>query len=511
MPGAARDRGRRRAASGNSGRGAPTAEYRFIECRDGVRIEHPQHATVDLRVDRRHIAIRSARRSTRCSLFTTPVGLARLVAGVLLDLPDDASREAFGAIRGEIFAIGRMLEVVRRRLLDRHAADFSAVEQRMLQLRGSMPRLARSPQFYRTPYLLSDVCRFRAAAIALAFLEDELWPPALAVDGQAIGIPQLYRVMRSWRGLFAPDGVAYRSLDRTLMNLPDGIYPALVCTLRHVRLERPITDPLELHLLLECVALAKQRGQQLPWLHALQHARAAAIRAGLERIAAATHRAALDPQKPSDLRFVATYLLDAQGGAADRFEHVVGHAVRRHAELRRRRPVNDHLADALARARSSSRPAFAADTPTAVPPLPPPDVAGLRFLATVGEVIEEGQRMRHCVAIYAERATRGDCFLFHAEHAGAAASLEVGAEGVVRQATGPGNRHNAACDWGRRELARWVARWPPHERPPVDTDGWGLFNADLYRLELEMLGDTARRARALVDRLLQPPPEGTLH
>jgi len=49
MPGAARDRGRRRAASGNSGRGAPTAEYRFIECRDGVRIEHPQHATVDLR------------------------------------------------------------------------------------------------------------------------------------------------------------------------------------------------------------------------------------------------------------------------------------------------------------------------------------------------------------------------------------------------------------------------------------------------------------------------------
>jgi hypothetical protein len=328
----------------------------------------------------------------------------------------------------------------------------------------------------------------------------------LAVDGQAIGIPQLYRVMRSWRGLFAPDGVAYRSLDRTLMNLPDGIYPALVCTLRHVRLERPITDPLELHLLLECVALAKQRGQQLPWLHALQHARAAAIRAGLERIAAATHRAALDPQKPSDLRFVATYLLDAQGGAADRFEHVVGHAVRRHAERQRRRPVNDlwpmpWRVRAAARGRRSRR----------HPDGGPAPATARRGRPAISRHRRRGDRRGATHAPLRRDLRRArdprDCFLFHAEHAGAAASLEVGAEGVVRQATGPGNRHNAACDWGRRELARWVARWPPHERPPVDTDGWGLFNADLYRLELEMLGDTARRARALVDRLLQPPPK----
>src|SRR6185295_3107186 len=110
------------------------------------------------------------------------------VAGVLLNLPANATGEAFDAIRREIWTIGRTLESLRRRLLDRHAADFSAVEQRMLELRGTVPRLARSRQFYRTPYLVRDVCRFRAAAIALAFLEDELWPPALGADPQAVGI-----------------------------------------------------------------------------------------------------------------------------------------------------------------------------------------------------------------------------------------------------------------------------------------------------------------------------------
>lgn len=514
MPAADRERGRRRAATGRRRGGARTAPYRFLERHDGVRVEHPRHPAVDLRVDGRWIVITSATRRTRCPLFTASVGLARMVASAVLGRPSARSDEDFDAVRREIWALREPLQRARRRLLDRHAADYSAVEQRMLAIRGTVPRLARSRLFYRTPHLARDVRRFRAAAIALAFLEDELWPRALAARGRPPRLVDLYRLMRAWRGLFAPGGVTYRSLDRVLMNLPDGIYPALVCALRHVRLERPVTDVVELHLLLECVALAHQRGQRLPWLHALQHARAAAIRAGLARIAAATHRPALDPADPSDLRFVASYLLDAQSGAAERFEHVVGQAIRRHAEVCRRPAPADRGAGAAAPSRlgrAGWRPALDLDAPTASPPLPPPDVAGLRFLATVGEVVDEGRRMQHCIGVYAARALRGDCFLFHAEHDGASASIEVGAEGRVRQAAGPENRRNAACDWAQRELGRWIAGWPAGARRPiaareavVDAE-WQQIRAEIAALRQRYL-DGRQELQALIERIRQEWP-----
>lgn len=459
MPVAARHGARRRTTLGpRFGYGVHAAQYRFVERWDGVRVEHPLRHVVDLRVDGWRVEIASETRRAHGSLFAAPVQLARLLAGMLLDLPNTARGTDFDAIRREAWTIGQALLPVRRRLFDRHAPEASAVEERMVQLRGDVPRLARAPLFYRTPYLARDVRRFRAAAVALAFLEDELLPAA--VDGRSPGIPALRRTMLNWRGLFAPDGVAYPSLDRTLMNLPAGIPPALLCALRHVRLERPVVDPLELHLLLQCVDVARRRGRPLPWLHALQHAPAASLRDGLARIAAATQRTAFDPLDASDMEFVATYLLDAQCGAATRFQHVVSHALYRHGLLRHRPPLDDAFARIL---RQLGLPAQAPSiaTPTARPPLPPPSVAGLRFLATVGEVMDEGRRMGHCIGLYVDRAVSGDCFLFHAERGGESASIEVGAEGRVRQAAGRHNRRNATCEWATRQLECWIARWPP--------------------------------------------------
>jgi len=63
--------------------------------------------------------------------------------------------------------------------------------------------------------------------------------------------------------------------------------------------------------------------------------------------------------------------------------------------------------------------------------------------------------MQHCVASYTEEAIEGKCYLFHVEHAGAAATVEVGWNGKVWQANGPRNQQNAAAQWGRRVLGRW--------------------------------------------------------
>jgi hypothetical protein len=450
MPVAARHGARRRTAPGD---GVHAAQYRFVERWDGVRIEHPLRHVVDLRVDGWRFAIASETRHAHCSLFATPAQLARLVAAMLLDLPATALGTDFDAIRREIWTIAQVLPPVRRRLFDRHAPDASAVEEHMVHMRGDIPRLARSPILYRSPYLIRDVRRFRAAAIALAYLETELWPRPLP-NGRPPSLMELRRTMVDWRRLFSPTGETYRSLDRTLMNLPADVQPRLVCELRHIRLERAITESIELQLLLHCVALARRRNIPLPFLRALQHARLPAILAALDRVAFTAHRAAR--RAAAEIEFLATYLIDSDPGAATRLEHVVSHAIRRHAGPAQRYRGLDYVPQLLQQRAAADR-----HTPTAAPPLPPPVAEGLRLLATVGEVIDEGLRMRHCIGLYADRAVSGDCFLFHVAHDGQSASIEVGADGRIRQAVGPDNQYNKAAEWGTRLLRGWVARWPP--------------------------------------------------
>jgi hypothetical protein len=84
-----------------------------------------------------------------------------------------------------------------------------------------------------------------------------------------------------------------------------------------------------------------------------------------------------------------------------------------------------------------------------------PSAAEITFLDTVGAVLEEGERMHHCIATYARRADSGGCYLFHVERVGAQATVEVSRDGTVAQACGPTNQRNAATRWGRRALAAW--------------------------------------------------------
>jgi hypothetical protein len=88
------------------------------------------------------------------------------------------------------------------------------------------------------------------------------------------------------------------------------------------------------------------------------------------------------------------------------------------------------------------------DEHAARPPVPLPDVDGVSFLATVGEIVAEGAQMRHCIATCARSAVAGDCDLFHVEHRSEHATVEVSRTGRVRQATGPKNRRNRAATWG---------------------------------------------------------------
>ena len=73
---------------------------------------------------------------------------------------------------------------------------------------------------------------------------------------------------------------------------------------------------------------------------------------------------------------------------------------------------------------------------------------GVTFLDSANAVIREGNHMQHCVATYAAKAVAGDCYLFHVEQGGEEATVEVGRDGRILQAYGPGDLKNDACVYG---------------------------------------------------------------
>jgi hypothetical protein len=260
--------------------------------------------------------------------------------------------------------------------------------------------------------------------------------------------------MRNWRCLYSPTGVPYRSLNRTLMNLPDGIPPNLLCRLNRIRLERPILDPLELTALL--AHAAHERPERDPevvttqrWI--LQHATADQIRAAIARIATATERS-LSPRRDRDIAFAIDYLADYPNAYRGTLEGLVGRAIRWHREVAAQVQI-EKLVTGLG----------GLEQPTARPPIPLPTAPGITFLDSVGAVIEEGRRMENCIASYARAAVSGDCFLFHIDCEGQMASVQVNPCGEIFQAAGPRNCDNHAASWGWRQLDEWGLAFP-HRR-----------------------------------------------
>lgn len=99
---------------------------------------------------------------------------------------------------------------------------------------------------------------------------------------------------------------------------------------------------------------------------------------------------------------------------------------------------------------------------------------GVRFLSSVGDVVQEGTDMQHCIAKYAEKAVSGHSYLFHVEHQGERASVEVDWYGHVVQACGPKNEDNVATEWGRTVLGKWGRGLK--KAVPASTSGTSRFD-----------------------------------
>lgn len=343
-------------------------------------------------------------------------------------------------------ALGKRIHEQWRRLTNRAAPEILAVQKAVFSATLSDCHLLHEPPLYRAQQLVSDIQRYRAAAslppIALGLIRRAEGPDEYGYD--SCEPAEIVAQMSDWQRLYSCFGQSYRSLRRTLMNLPGGIPARLLFYLSQMELERPLTDRVELLALLAC--RAEQRDDQpaalASRLRIFMHATRAEIRSAMTKLS----RYLGDPlshRRASDICQLAQFVGDYPEEHRGKLSGLLSRAIRWHNTVDQ--TDYEQLADELGH-----------DTETDPPPIPLPENSELKFLTTVGAVIEEGRRMQHCIATYAQRAVRGDCFLFHYESAGDHASFEVDRVGNVRQSHGPRNSVNRAVSHGRQLLQAWA-------------------------------------------------------
>jgi hypothetical protein len=181
------------------------------------------------------------------------------------------------------------------------------------------------------------------------------------------------------------------------------------------------------------------------------HATATEIADAVRRIGTSTNRP-LHPRRPEDLRFAIRYLCDHPEPYHGNLPGLVERVIRWHRQVHERERLEERIAEL-----------GGCDQPAIPPPIPLPAVPGVTFLGTVGEIVEEGTRMRHCIATRAEDALHGRCYLFHIDHQGERASVEVSPEGRIAEAQGPHNTDNVAVSWGATLLRAWGASLNPSD------------------------------------------------
>jgi sulfatase modifying factor 1 len=303
-------------------------------------------------------------------------------------------------------------------------------------------------------WLLRDVEKFRAAAAAVAFIEDlaESDPTVPEVtDAWA------YR-LRDWRSLLvAPGGVA-RSVNRTLAAFGDEASGPALWGLRCVPLRAPLPSLQHVEVL-GCLGarLARNGGGVLD--------------AQLQDIVLDASASELGEALVLLDETIDTVAPQAGSPPAALLAEVIAGVplAQLRGLLSRRLRFADVLQVCLRMLEDLLR-----DSDVAViePPIRLPKARGVAFLSTVAAIVREGAAMNHCVAARAPRAFSGESYFFHVEYAGGEATAQVDKDGSLVEVQGPGNRINEAVRYARCVLTAWGARLAVHAGDPPSTSLW---------------------------------------
>jgi hypothetical protein len=101
---------------------------------------------------------------------------------------------------------------------------------------------------------------------------------------------------------------------------------------------------------------------------------------------------------------------------------------------------------------------FGRDTKLQAPLFGFPNVEGITFISTVGELEREGEGMGNCVVDFTEEAIKGEYYFFHIEKRGQHATARIARDGRILDIDGKGHKENYASTWGAFVFLDWGAR-----------------------------------------------------
>ena len=346
-------------------------------------------------------------------------------------------------------------------------------------------KVAMDSKFYTTAskYLLSDILKYRPAAVAARYLGEPLALDCFSVEDSDLDLADVEKgyhkffveacggvncqndfdrkqwrnfyqcvpyeqrtplpfgrcveLLENWKLLYSPDRTSYTALNKTLMNCP-AVSARLLIRLREGFLSRPIFNRIELMLNIECALLIRHK-------KVLSQSTETEICKALKILRSATHNT-LSTRSANSINYLVGYINDYRADFQGKLVELVRRSVRWHRE------------QALTKKEDAIE--LHGDKPAAIPPIPLPESnekLKVRFLDTVAAIASEGQEMKHCIATYINKAISGDSFLFHIEHleTGQVASVEVDRFGRVLQSRGPENFINTAAKQGESFLKEW--------------------------------------------------------
>lgn len=347
-----------------------------------------------------------------------------------------------------------------------------------------------APAFLASPFLLDDALRFRAARA--------VWTAAKHHDGSETpkSFTTRLRARRLWRHQLCPhEDQLSRALQCTIergffeeervplaLELERGRHDLVahslqaaaqgegatdaaslktrsanarhdryLCSLADIDLVAPLASEAHLELLGEYLAVLprKQQAAHRSRLALVQRATPQAID---DVIVATAEVFRLDPKdrRKVFLRLAPYLVREDPSTPAMEFRALVVAILER---------VSSYLDEqrALRAVRKAQQVKTASGTTVALarPPIGVSFHPSVRFLGTAAEVVAEGRAMHHCIATRIPHAVRGYCYLFHVEHKGQRASVEVSRAGDVIEARGPCNEDNGAARFGIAMLHKW--------------------------------------------------------
>lgn len=302
--------------------------------------------------------------------------------------------------------------------------------------------------------LKKDLLKYKAARIA--FLHNADFESFLQDDGTY-----------DWKMCYSNTENSYTSLNKTLMNLPNGVTYYFLFDLKGIKLPEPVTTRMKLWAYTTMARFNRYTllSKKKEFMKVIQRSDDDNIRAAIRYIWKYYPTPSTGDFRRSKaiihaLQMIFDYPLDI--GEWDMLGLAKRSEKHHHEEEQRlaQRREEEHK-EWLKRNKDL------VESKTALPPIPLPENENIKFLDKYKDVLEEGHIMLHCIGSYAPRAVAGGSYLFHVDYRGEMASVEVSPLGYVCQSYGPKDTVNNASKYGERELKKWAKQLTECNKSPI--------------------------------------------